>query len=114
MKSLRTRMATDYMKFGEHVDPLSAQRGDVVVEGRHMTRPETGHLGHVGIASGPAQMHNGQMTIPVISGDYANKVNAHDWARMNAVVRRAPQGAAQPARAADTRLADARARLARR
>jgi cell wall-associated NlpC family hydrolase len=95
--SPRTRMATDYLRYGTPVTPGEVRRGDVIVEGRHLTRPVPGHLGHVGIAAGPAQMHGGRMMIPEISGDYANRVEAQDWAdARTAKVRR-------PTRKAETK-----------
>jgi Phage tail lysozyme len=88
--SPRTRMATDYLRYGTPVAPGEARRGDVIVEGRHLTRPVPGHLGHVGIAGGPPQMHDGQMMIPEISGDFANRVEAEDWANPRTAQIRRP------------------------
>ena len=89
-KSLNTRMATDYLKFGAPVGWKNIKRGDVIVEGRHRTTPHPGVSGHVGIASGPAELRGGKWVLPEISGDYGNHVEIRDYADPNTAQIRRP------------------------
>lgn len=89
-KSLNTRAAVGYLNYGAPVEWKDTKKGDIIVEGRGRTVPERGGKGHVGIASGPAEMRRGRWVLPMISGDFGDHVEVHDWADPNtAVVRRA-------------------------
>ena len=61
-------MAASFFKWGRHVGAGDTKSGDVLVSGHH-----------VGFATGPAQMRNGRMMYPMVSGNYGHRV-ANGWA----------------------------------
>jgi hypothetical protein len=92
--SLSSNVATSYLNYGTaEMGPVQA--GDVVVTGRHGTRPLPGHLGHVGIATGRVSGDR----IEIIAGNYGNRVG-REWERRGSVVIRhpPPKHEAPPAR----------------
>ena len=56
-------LAASFFRWGKQVSPDQAKSGDVMVSSHH-----------VGFAEGPAQMHNGRMMVPMISGNHGHRV----------------------------------------
>ena len=62
-KGTNSSLARSFFSWGKHVGNDGIRKGDVLVSG-----------GHVGFAEGAAQMHNGRMMVPMISGNHGHRV----------------------------------------
>jgi uncharacterized protein (TIGR02594 family) len=80
-----SNVATDFLNWGNKVDPSQIQRGDVLVQDRGLGAGQVG--GHVGFATGLVRFQEGIMQLQMLSGNASNKVQ-EDWVNAADVVAR--------------------------
>ena len=86
-------LAASFFRWGEQVSPDKAKAGDVMVSSHH-----------VGFAEGPAQMHNGRMMVPMISGNHGHRVG-ESWEPVGKYqIRHGVNGERPPEQVADDPL----------
>ena len=77
IRGVQSSVANSFLGWGEEVAKSAMRKGDVLVQDRGRGIGNPG--GHAGLASGATRMRNGRMQFEMISGNYGNRVNAHDW-----------------------------------
>ena len=77
MKGVNSSIANSFLGWGHEVAATAAKKGDVLVEDRGRGFGNPG--GHAGLFSGATRFKNGRLQMEMVSGNYGNRVNAHDW-----------------------------------
>ncbi len=81
MKGVNSSIANSFLAWGQEVGKTAAQKGDVLVENRGRGVGMPG--GHAGLFTGNRRTRNGQLQFEMVSGNYGDHVNAHDWTDAN-------------------------------